>query len=283
MEEKKKRRFGIRGFLYCLFGAVFAVSLGITIFVLTSRHKAEEAAQDLRAVARESITDDALNVSGEISPEVLRPEDIVSEDDPNAEEILKAQPRHKSMDFNYLHKTNSDIIGWLFAEGTKIDYPVLHTDNNSYYMNHLFNKEVNASGSLFADFLNKGDFSDRNTVIYGHHMKNGTMFGSIEEYREQEFYDAAPTMMLYTPEGDYLVELISGTDENGNKQFVEFEFEDEEAFMEYVNSFIERSTFKSKIKVHPGDKLISLCTCAYVFNNARYMLIGRLVPLYDAK
>ena len=137
--------------------------------------------------------------------------------------------------------------------------------------------------SIYSEKLNKKDFSDRDTVVYGHHMKNGTMFGSIEEYQEQEFYDAAPTMMLYTPEGDYLVELISGTVENGNQQFVEFEFEDEDAFMEYVNSFIERSTFKSKFQVHPGDRLISLCTCAYVFNNARYMLIGRLVPLYDAK
>ena len=157
---------------------------------------------------------------------------------------------------------------------------MLHTDNNEYYMDHLYNKEANSSGSIFADYRNHGDFSDRNTVLYGHHMGNGTMFGSIEHYASQDFYDSTPTMMLYTPEGDYLIELISGTHESGDEQFVEFEFKTEEDFMKYVESFRERSTFKSDVQVQPGDKLISLCTCAYVFNNARYMLMGRLVPLY---
>lgn len=284
MEEKKmKRRFAVQGILLCVFGTVFVISLGLTMFVLVSRHKAMEVARKVQITARENVIDGGLNVLGETSPEVLRPEEIVSEDAPGAADILKAQPRHISMDFTELKKENSDIIGWLYSEGTKIDYPVLQTDDNSYYMNHLFSGETNASGSLFADYRNNGNFSDKNTVIYGHHMRNGTMFGSIEAYREQEFYDAAPSMMLYTPEGDYLIELISGTDESGNEQFVEFDFEDEETFTDYIDSFRERSSFQSKVKVHPGDRLISLCTCTYVFNNARYMLIGRLVPLYDAK
>ena len=284
MEEKKmKRRYAVQGILLCVFGTIFVISLGLALFVLVSRHKAVETARKVQITARESVIDGGLNVLGETSPEVLRPEEIVSEDDPDAEDILKAQSRHISMDFTELKKENSDIIGWLYSEGTKIDYPVLQADDNSYYMNHLFSGETNTSGSIFADYRNTGDFSDKNTVIYGHHMRNGTMFGSIEEYREQEFYDTAPAMMLYTPEGDYLIELISGTDENGNEQFVEFEFENEEAFTDYIDSFRERSSFQSKVKVHPRDRLISLCTCTYVFNNARYMLIGRLVPLYDAQ
>ena len=184
------------------------------------------------------------------------------------------------MDFTELLKTNSDIKGWIYGEATNVDYPVLQTDDNDFYMDHLYNKEANSSGSIFADYRNKSDFSDRNTVLYGHHMGNGTMFGSIERYTSQDFYEATPTMMLYTPEGDYRIELISGTHESGDDQFVEFNFKNEEDFQKYVESFRQRSTFKSDVQVQPGDKLISLCTCAYVFDNARFMLMGRLVPLY---
>ena len=237
--------------------------------------------QELRALARESVIDSGLNISDEASLEISE-----QGDDPEElpqRESLYAQPRQISMDFTELQKINGDIIGWLYAEGTKIDNPVVLTDNNTYYLNHLYSGEVNGSGSLFADFRNHRDFSDKNTVIYGHHMRNGSMFGSIEEYRSQDFYESAPTMMLYTPEGDYLIELISGTDESGNDQFVKFEFENDKEFEEYIDSFRERSTFKSDVEVRPQDKLISLCTCTYVFNNARYMLIGRLVEIFDTE
>ena len=187
------------------------------------------------------------------------------------------------MDFAKLKEINGDIIGWLFGEGTNIDYPVLQSSDNDYYLDHLYNREANSSGSLFADYNNSSDFSDRNTVIYGHHMANGSMFGSLELYRDQDYYDSAPTMMLYTPDGDYLVELICGTDEDGyDDGFFSFEFKNEEEFQQYVDSFRARSTFQSNVVVQPGDRLISMCTCAYVFDNARYVLVGRLVPLYTS-
>lgn len=276
-QEQKKRRFGWRGFLLCLFGLIFLASTGVTAWVLLSHHKADVAIQELRDLARKSSVDSGETMAG--ADAALSEGEDVSDGD-----VQLPLDRQISMDFSELQQVNGDIIGWLYGEGTNIDYPVLRAEDNDYYLEHLYNGEVNANGSLFADFRNRGDFSDRNTVIYGHHMANGAMFGSLELYRDQDFYETVPTMMLYTPEGDYLVELISGTHENGyDDGFMSFEFESDEEFLQYVDSFRARSTFQSDVVVKPGDRLISLCTCAYVFDNARYMVIGRLVELYETE
>lgn len=192
----------------------------------------------------------------------------------------ESAPQHIiSVDFAPLKEINTEIVAWLFAEGTPIDYPVLHTDNNSYYLNHLYTGEANKSGSLFLDYRNTGLFTERNTVIYGHYMNNDTMFGSLKLYKEQDFYDEHPAMLLYTPDGDYLIELICGTVEDGNYEFVQFEFADEAAFAAYIDAFRSRSTFQSNVELQPGDRIISLCTCSYEWNNARYMIIGKLTPI----
>ena len=183
------------------------------------------------------------------------------------------------MDFAPLQQINPEIKAWLFAEGLKIDYPILQADNNTYYLNHLYTGQVNGSGSLFMDYRNDGSFAQRNTVIYGHHMKNGTMLGELTRYKSQKYYEEHPTMLLYTPEGDYTLELISGTVEDGNYEFVAFDFPQESDFTEYVERFRSRSTFRSDVPIQDGDRLVSLCTCSYETENARYMVIGRLVPV----
>ena len=90
-------------------------------------------------------------------------------------------------------------------------------------------------------------------------------------------------MMLYTPGGNYLIELISGTVENGNQEFVRFDLENDDAFLSYVEELKSRSTFASDLEVRADDMIVSLCTCSYERNNARYMVVGRLVPLYQTQ
>ena len=88
-------------------------------------------------------------------------------------------------------------------------------------------------------------------------------------------------MLLCTPNGDYLVELVCGTVEDGNYEFVQFEFDNNNDFYAYINSRRDRSTFQSDVEIGPGDKIISLCTCSYEWNNARYMIIGKLTPIME--
>ena len=173
-------------------------------------------------------------------------------------------------------------MAWITGEDTPIDYPVMHTDNNEYYLFHLYSGEENRYGALFVDCRNTGLFTDPNTVIYGHNMKNDAMFGSLMGYKEQAYYEEHPTMTLYTPDGDYTIELLSGTLENGDREFVRFRFESEEDFTGYIQSLQSRSTFSSHGTAVPGDRLVSLCTCTYEQNNARYLVVGRLLPVSES-
>lgn len=203
-----------------------------------------------------------------------------TEPDAFSEEVKETEPHQViSMDFTKLQDINQDIGVWLLSEDTPIDYLVLQAYDNRCYLNHLYTGEINGAGSLFLDYRNTGLFTDRNSVIYGHHMKNESMFHTLEGYKKQDYYDSHPIMILYTPDGDYLVELISGTIEDGMKEFVKFDFENEEDFTEYVNALRSRSTFQSTVEIQPDDRLLSLCTCSYEWSEASYLVVGRLTPI----
>lgn len=199
-------------------------------------------------------------------------------EDTNA--VITASPdRSISMNFTSLQAVNDDVVGWILAEGRSIDYPVVHGKDNEYYLTHLFDHKKNKLGTLFVDYRNHGDFSDKNTVIYGHYMKDGSMFASLTEYKDQKYYDSFPTMVLYTPDGDFTIEFFAGIVADGNNEFVRFEFQDDEDFLEYIRKLQEKSTFKSNTIVKSDDRIITLCTCSYEFNNARYALVGKLMPI----
>lgn len=271
--------------LLSLFAVIFIAGACIFLSVVREHKGASNAYQALRADTRKSAEaagttagDAALSTPATVSADREPP--AGEEADTQTIADVSAVPQ-VSMDFSALKEQCPDIRAWLFAEGTRLDYPVVQTDNNEYYLKHLYNGERNSSGALFIDYRNTGLFTDRNTVIYGHFTKDGGMFATVRSYRKQRFYDEHPTMLLYTPAGDYLVELVCGTVEDGNAEFVEFEFDTDSDFHAYIDPRIERSTFKSDVEVGPQDKLVSLCTCSYERENARYMLIGKLTPLTD--
>lgn len=224
------------------------------------------------------------NRKGEQAYEALRMEMSVDNYErsitkPAADVLEEEVEKTSAMDFTALKEINKEAVGWLRLEGSIIDYPVMHTDDNDYYIKHIYTGEANKYGALFADYRNTGLFTDKNTVIYGHNMLDGSMFSALAEYKQQDYYEQFPTMLLYTPEGDYRIELFCGTVEGGNYEFVQFSFDSDEEFMEYIEGFRERSTFISDVIVEPEDRIVSLSTCSYENDNARYMVMGKLVPV----
>ncbi len=191
--------------------------------------------------------------------------------------IYKKQTEHKSeVDFSILEEKNTDVVGWILSLDSEINYPVVKGSDNSYYLTHLFTKEENAKGSIFMDYRNQNDFSSKNTILYGHHMKDGSMFATLTNYKEQAYYDKFPTMILYTPQGDYMIELFAGVIVDGDYESVCFEFEEKKEFETYIAFLKENSSFKSKVPVNFEDRIITLCTCSYEFDNARYTVYGKL-------
>lgn len=112
------------------------------------------------------------------------------------------------MDFAALEGVNSDIVAWLYGADTGLNYPIVQAEDNDYYLYRLLDGTWNKNGTIFMDYVNRSDFSDQNTLVYGHHMKSGAMFGALVQYKKQEFYDAHPYLYLYTPQP----ELPAGPD-----------------------------------------------------------------------
>lgn len=187
-------------------------------------------------------------------------------------------PTGAGIDFEALRKVNPDVVGWLLAEGSIIDYPVVRGTDNDYYLTHLFNRQKNKLGALFVDHRNSGDFSDKNTIIYGHNMKDGSMFSSLTQYKAQSYYDNLPTMRLSTPEQEYTIALFAGIVADGSSDFVRFEFKDDADFLAYIGTVKNSSTFKSAVEVAADDHIVTLYTCSYEADNARYALFGKLLP-----
>lgn len=141
----------------------------------------------------------------------------------------------------------------------------------------MFDGEWNGAGCIFLDSRVNPDLSDRHSVLYGHHMKNGTMFSDIAKYKDQTFYENHTTGMILTPTENYRIEFFAGyvagaDDENAWK----VTFATEDKYVDWLNETVGRSWFNSEVIPTAEDRVITLSTCSYEFNNARFVLIGRL-------
>jgi len=179
------------------------------------------------------------------------------------------------LDFGILKSESKDAAAWLYSPSTVIDYPVMKATDYDYYLHHLADGTKNANGTLFIDYNNASDFSDPLTVIYGHHMKNGAMFGSLKGYKNQSYFGEHPVMYLYTEQSSYRIELIYGcVIAAGEWKKNAFMFsENLDSFISYAS---QNTTFKSNTAYTKGDRIVAMSTCSYEFDEARYVVLGIL-------
>lgn len=185
-----------------------------------------------------------------------------------------------TVNFEDLSEINSDIVGWLYIDNTTINYPIVQGEDNSYYLKHLFDKNYSSSGCIFLDCNNSFDFSDYNNVIYGHHMKNGTMFSSLTDYKDQEYYNAHPQAILLTPNQNYIIDIFAGYVASTNDNAWRISFDSGNEYAEWIAKIKGRSCFISNIDPSASDKIITFSTCSYEFDNARFILHGVLRPYF---
>lgn len=187
----------------------------------------------------------------------------------------EAEKEGFSVNFESLLAEYTDVTAWIRCEGTPINYPIAQSEDNSYYLRRLLNGKYNIAGTIFMDYRNGGNFSDWNTVVYGHNMKNGSMFGVLPKYKEQSFYDAHPSMRLLTPDKEFEIELLGGYVTPADSEAYRFPASQEErdALIAYAR---EHSDFVSEVEVLEDDKLITLSTCVYDYEDARYVVVGVL-------
>lgn len=177
------------------------------------------------------------------------------------------------VDFSQLAEINSDIMGWIYIEGTKINYPVVQEENNRYYLNRLFDGSYNASGCIFLDCRSSSDFSDRHSIIYGHHMKDNSMFAGLVQYKKQAFYDEHPVALLVTPEAYYKIQFFSGYVSDTWSDAWDLNI-DEAEFAGWLNDLQDKSCFEASATPAMTDRIITLSTCSYEFDSAKFVLHG---------
>ncbi len=181
-----------------------------------------------------------------------------------------------SVNFDELKTSYDDVIGWIYSENTPINYPIVQGKDNDYYLRRLPNGKWDIAGSIFADFRNSPDFSDLNTIIYGHNMKNDSMFGELEKYKTQEYYDAHPVMYLFTPDKSYKILLISGYTTSADSKDTYRIPNDKNEQNAIIEKALAKSTFTTDVEINENDRLITLSTCAYDYEDARYVVVGVL-------
>ena len=179
------------------------------------------------------------------------------------------------VDFEALQKINPDVVGWIYVEGTKINYPIVQGKNNDQYLYRTVNGKYNSAGSIFLDAGADWDFSAQNNPIYGHNMKNGAMFADVTDYKSQKFYDKHPVALLLTPEGNFVVRLFSAYTTKDTGDAWDMTFSDEK-FEKWLDKRIQKSYIQTKVVPAVTDRILTLSTCTYETDDARFVLHGVL-------
>lgn len=197
--------------------------------------------------------------------------------DPNQKEfpINDSIPQ---MDFTEVKKENEETIAWIWIDDTPINYPVVQGSDNEYYLTHLYNKKYNISGSIFGDYRNGSDFTSTNTVLYGHNLKNGTMFGSLKKYKDLEFLNNHKYVWIMTPKATYQYEIYMVYEFDASKDHYVFNFNSETSFQSYLENI--EPIVSNNLEVNLEDHILTLSTCDENEKNKRLVLIAKRLYSY---
>ena len=183
-----------------------------------------------------------------------------------------------TVDFAALAAKNPEIAGWVTLEGTAIDLPVVYTSDNAFYLTHRFDEKKNKLGTPFIDAGNTGNFSDRHTVIYGHAVRSGALFGSLWEYENPNFYQRNPEMTLYLPDGtQWTLAVFACSRVPGVRSAIPISFSSDAAFLALIDDLRESSAFTSTVKVESTDRLVSFCVVSPDGGDERLLVSCKIV------
>ncbi|MCL2300302.1 MAG: class B sortase [Firmicutes bacterium] len=181
-------------------------------------------------------------------------------------------------DFGALQAENPDIIGWITIAALGVDYPITQTTDNSYYLTHTAQRIENRLGSLFLDFRNSSDFSDFNSVVFGHYIsRGGKMFGQLHRMREQATFDQITEGTLHTPGGTYRLEIFASVLASSTSEFYQYIFPSPESRRVHLERIREKAVCWRDIGLTPEDRVVTLSTCSYEYDGARTLVIARIV------
>ncbi len=229
---------------------------------------------------------DAQELAASIKEEDSFVPPVNSEDDKYYASITEGPDGLPQVLYKYedLFNQNKSLIGWVQIADTVIDYPVMQTVNNEYYLDHNFHQEYDKNGSIFLDAACSVYPRSTNLIIYGHHMKSGSMFGSLQNYQSESYYEDHKIIQFDTiyEEGTYEVMFVFRdrvySQEDVNFKYYEFiDANSEEEFYSYMDEMAAASYYDTGVVAQYGDQLLTLSTCDYQQDNGRFVVVARRI------
>ncbi len=248
----------IRIVLIVIFAAVFAFS-GVQLVRILTRYEGDKKEY--------ADIQDSFVITEPVAP---------TQSDGKEEE--KKEPVEMKINFDALLKRNAEVVGWLYNPGTPINYPVVQGGDNNFYLSHSLDKNYLYAGTLLADYRCAPFGEGENYMIHGHSMKNGTMFGTLLRYKKQAYYDEHPVLYFLTPDGNYKLEAFAGYVVQFDDEIYSIGFADQDAYGTFLKNAVKKSRFKSQVEVTAEDRIVTLSTCSYENDKARFVLLCKVSP-----
>ena len=182
-----------------------------------------------------------------------------------------------AIDFEKLQKINPDIVGWIQIEKLGISYPIVQGKDNEYYLSHTFYRKENKCGSIFMEVQNEKDFRDQNTFLYGHNMKDHSMFAKLNELKQEEVFQDNPKFLIYTPEGIHRYQIFSCYTASLESDSFQYKFTSEEEYASWQKNVKGYSIYDTGVEPQKEQKIVTLMTCTAQGQNYRFLVHGVLV------
>lgn len=194
------------------------------------------------------------------------------------------------IDFETLWETNTDICAWITVPGTEVDYPVLRkTDSTElhdvYYLMHTVDKVEGLPGSIYIEPINSPEFTDANTVVYGHNMKNGSMFGSLHNFEDDSFFEENQYAYVVTPEKSLVYQIFATIVYDNRHITGTYDFTDKEDYQKFLDSLTDNRNmgdlFREGVDVTTDDRVLTMSTCISGQDDKRLLVEAVLVDEYE--
>lgn len=176
-----------------------------------------------------------------------------------------------------LKQVNDDVLGWVKIKDTEVDYPIVAGVDNVFYLKHLIDKTYNEYGAIFMDMRNSADFSDKHTVIYGHNALNGTMFGSLKNYKDEAYFKEHPQIIIYQEDQILIYEVFGYGEIKVTSDIYRFEFEDDQTFLNFSEDLCRQLNTDTNLSI--DDKILTLSTCTDFNDAKRFIVSAKLVEI----
>lgn len=279
MKSSNKRiTWRVIGILFVILFVISAVLLYFNIFGCEGNVKNIKNPADTTKVVKLPGTSESMDETTEPIPEEPIPTGEMPSD------VIEAN----TVDFEGLSEINKDIYAWIKIPGTPIDYPILESeDSDLYYERRDYEGNYSISGCIFTQYYNTKGFKDRNTIVYGHYMMDGTFFGSLHNYKDPDFFEKNRYIYITLPDRVLVYEIFAAYEYDNRHILAAYDFSDDEEYAEYLatclNPLTMIRTIREGTELTTDDKLITLSTCtSYTDTSKRFLVQGVLIADVEA-